>query len=308
MIQTAAMIGMGAIGTVYGHRLFQQYGSRFRVAAGGDREERIRGNGLQLNGETFYPAVIHAASAEFAPDLLILCVKNHQLVQAFPLIRACLAPHTIILPLLNGVTARDVLQKGFPGQTVFYGLSMGIDAVRSAAGVVNRTDGMIQFGYRDNRIPAPEVTAVRDYLAAAGIDARIMPDMVHAAWKKWMLNVGLNQVSALTGAQYGHISAIPEIHTLFVDAMEEALAVAQAKGIPLSHRDLEELDHMMETFPKIGKTSLLQDVEAGRDTEAGCFAGTVLDLGREYGIPTPVNRVFFNLIKAREGIRRTPLE
>ena len=50
MIQTAAMIGMGAIGTVYGHRLFQQYGSRFRVAAGGDREERIRGNGLQLNG------------------------------------------------------------------------------------------------------------------------------------------------------------------------------------------------------------------------------------------------------------------
>ena len=65
MIQTAAMIGMGAIGTVYGHRLFQQYGSRFRVAAGGDREERIRGNGLQLNGETFYPAVIHAASAEF---------------------------------------------------------------------------------------------------------------------------------------------------------------------------------------------------------------------------------------------------
>ena len=164
MIQTAAMIGMGAIGTVYGHRLFQQYGSRFRVAAGGDREERIRGNGLQLNGETFYPAVIHAASAEFAPDLLILCVKNHQLVQAFPLIRACLAPHTIILPLLNGVTARDVLQKGFPGQTVFYGLSMGIDAVRSAAGVVNRTDGMIQFGYRDNRIPAPEVTAVRDYI------------------------------------------------------------------------------------------------------------------------------------------------
>ena len=60
--------------------------------------------------------------------------------------------------------------------------------------------------------------------------------------------------------------------------------------------DLEELDHMMETFPKIGKTSLLQDVEAGRDTEAGCFAGTVLDLGQEYGIPTPVNRVFFNLI------------
>lgn len=308
MIQTAAMIGMGAIGTVYGRRLFQQYGSRFRVAADGEREERIRSGGLRLNGESFYPAVIHAASAEFTPDLLILCVKNYQLARAIPLIRACLAPHTILLPLLNGVTAREALQKEFPGQTVFYGLSMGIDAVRSAAGVTNRTDGNLQFGYQDNRVPAPEVLAVRDYLADAGIDARIMPDMAQATWKKWMLNVGLNQVSALTGAQYGHISAIPEIHTLFIDAMEEALAVAQAKGVALTHKDLEELDHMMEAFPRIGKTSLLQDVEAGRYTEVACFAGTVLELGREYGIPTPVNRVFFNLIKAREEIRRAPLE
>lgn len=308
MIQTAAMIGMGAIGTVYGHLLFQQYGDQFRIAADGEREIRLRQNGLCLNEQSFYPAVIHNASMEFTPDLLIICVKNYQLTQALPLIQACLAPHTILLPLLNGVTAGDLLKKEFPQHTVFYGLSVGIDAVRSAEGVTNRTNGTIQFGYSDNTIPAPEVTEVYEYLHAAGIDAQIMPDMLHATWKKWMLNVGLNQVSALTGAQYGHICAIPEIHTLFLSAMEEALAVAQANGIPLTHQDLEELDHMMENFPKIGKTSLLQDVEAGRDTEIDCFAGTVIALGKKYAIPTPVNQVFFRLIKAREKIRRTPVE
>ena len=70
-----------------------------------------------------------------------------------------------------------------------------------------------------------------------------------------MLNVGLNQVSALTGAQYGHISAIPEIHTLFVDAMGGSAGGRPAKGIPLSHRGLGGAGPYDGDLSEIGKTS-----------------------------------------------------
>jgi ketopantoate reductase len=199
-IRSSALIGLGAVGMVYGRRLFDAYGSGLSVIAGGERGRVLRERGAVLNGEAFFPRVVAPEETEFHPDLLLVAVKNYQLDEAMEDIKNAVGENTLILPLLNGITAKDALQTRFPDNRVFYGLSIYIDAIRTEEGVVNSADGIVRFGDEKNTPPAPEVLAVREYLEAAGIKTEVCPDMVLTVWKKWMLNVGCNQVSAVTGA------------------------------------------------------------------------------------------------------------
>lgn len=299
-IKTSALIGMGAIGTVYGSLLYKAFGEGFTVIAAKDRAQKLRASGAVLNGSTFYPQISTPKAPAFSPDLIIICVKNTQLEEAIEDMRPFVGKSTLLLPLLNGITARDALQKAFPDNTVFYGLTIGIDAIRHASGVTNTVDGTIQFGHADNTVLAPEVPAVREYLSSADIHAEAPEDMLRAQWRKWMLNVGCNQVSAVTGAKMGQLVSIETNLRLFHEAMLEVVALAQACGVNLNEEDARRMEDGMRSFPPNGKTSMLQDVEARRLTEVDSFAGTVLRLAKERGVAAPVNHVLYCLIKSIE--------
>lgn len=299
-IKRAALVGMGAIGSVYAKYLTDRYGEDFAVIAGSKRGERLRSEGIVLNGERFVPRVVSPETDRFRADLVLFCVKNGQLEEAMEEVRPVVGPDTVLLPLLNGITARDRLQNGYPENPVLYGLAIHIVSVREGLRVTNTSLGTIQFGEAENTDPSPRVLAVQRYLAEAGLDAKIMPDMRWAIWRKWMLNVGANQVSAVSGAGYGNLLGLPELSSLFRDAMAEVAALARAEGINLGDREMEEFLTTMRRHNPLGKTSMLQDVEAKRKTEVEYFSGTVMELGDKYGIPTPVNRVLYRLIRARE--------
>lgn len=301
-IENAALIGMGAIGTVYGKLLHQKYHSNFAVIANGARGEKLKTNGVTLNKESFYTRVISGQEKNFKAGLIIVCVKNYQLDQAIADIQNFVGEDTVILPLLNGITARDRILSAYPNNKVLYGLSIYIDAVRTAEGVSNTVNGVIQLGNADNTTLAPEVAAVKEYLSAAGIEAQVCPDMIQTIWRKWMLNIGCNQVSAATGAPYGKLCSIETNRILFHEAMMEVVALAKASRIDLSEKDVLQFENMMNTFSPQGKTSMLQDVEAKRRTEVDYFAGTAVELGKELGIPTPVNHVLYCIIKSREQL------
>jgi len=302
-IRSSALIGLGAVGMVYGRRLFDAYGSGLSVIAGGERGRVLRERGAVLNGEAFFPRVVAPEETEFHPDLLLVAVKNYQLDEAMEDIKNAVGENTLILPLLNGITAKDALQMRFPDNRVFYGLSIYIDAIRTEEGVVNSADGIVRFGDEKNTPPAPEVLAVREYLEAAGIKTEVCPDMVLTVWKKWMLNVGCNQVSAVTGARYGDLMRLESNRVLFHEAMMEALALARALDIGLTEADVAAFEEDMKTFSPDSKTSMLQDVEAKRKTEADSFGGVAVELGKRLGVPTPVNFVLYHAVKALEGRR-----
>lgn len=296
-----ALIGLGAIGTVYGRLLHEKYADNFAVIAGGERGERLKANGAAQNGKRFYPRVIIPQQKDFKADLILVCVKNYQLSQAIEDLRgAAENGRTVILPLLNGITAKDRLSDAFPGCRVLYGLSIYIDAVRSEGGVKNTSDGLIQLGDASNTPPFPEVTAAAGLLSEAGIKTQICPDMMRAIWKKWMLNVGCNQVSAVTGATYGLLANIETNRILFHEAMMEVVALAEASGIDLTEKDALEMEEMMSSFSPEGKTSMLQDMEAKRRTEVDYFAGTAVELGKKLHVPTPVSHVLGCVIKSIE--------
>lgn len=301
-IKTCGLIGMGAIGVVYGDLLYQAYGENFTAIASGKRAERLHREGILHNGKIFHPPVTEPGEGK-PVDLLLVCVKNYQLREAQEDMAPFVGPNTKILPLLNGITATDRLQSAFPQACVFYGLTVVIDAVRSGREVVNTLNGIIQFGKAVNSPLTEEASSVREYLQAAGIDARIPEDMIRGIWKKWMLNVGINQVSALTGARYGQIAHVPQANALFVWAMEEVLALAKAAKVDLREEDVEEYKKLIETFSPDAKTSMLQDMEAGRKTELEDFSGVLLKLASRYEVPVPINSVLYEALRAKEAIR-----
>ena len=131
-IKTAAIIGLGAIGCVYGRRLVKYMGDEFAVIAGGKRGDKLRENGIVIDGETLMPKVISPDDNNFKADLIILSVKNYALDSAIKDIENIITPETILLPIFNGIAGREKLAKAFPDNTVFYGLCR-TDALRTDA-------------------------------------------------------------------------------------------------------------------------------------------------------------------------------
>lgn len=118
------------------------------------------------------------------------------------------------------------------------------------------------------------------------------------------MNVGVNQTSAVLRAPYGMFHNIEEARDLMRMASLEVVHVAKKAGINLTEEDITESIRIICTLSPEGKTSMLQDIEAGRKTEVEIFAGTVIELGNKYGVDAPVNDILFKMIRTLEQMYR----
>ena len=123
-------------------------------------------------------------------------------------------------------------------------------------------------------------------------------------WWKFMINVGINQASAVMRANYGVFQTSSDAQELMSELMLEVIALAQHAGVNLKEQDLHDWHTVLNTLSPNGKTSMLQDIEAGRKTEVDIFAGKVVELGKTLGIPTPVNLTLLRIIRVLELTQR----
>lgn len=301
MIKTAGIIGTGAVGGMLCSLLYEEYRENLFVIGNEKRSQRMK-KGLSVNGRRIYPSILNTEKEHEPLDLVILCMKNYDLENSMQDLKAAVNENSVILPLLNGVTATDVVKKAFPDNRVLYGIVMRTDAARINYDVMFATCGEIQLGYAQNEVCAKEVVEVRDYLLKAGVKAVIYPDMMRMLWRKWMINIGANQISVLTGAKFKYFGMFDEIKVLLRASMKEILDIAKAEKINLTQQDLDDVVDILVNYPPEKKTSMLQDIEAQRRTEIDSFAGTVMSYGAKCQIPTPVNTMLYYGIKARERV------
>ena len=299
-----AMIGIGAIGSVYGLNLYNCFGENFMVVAGGTRGEKLRNEGITVNETTFFPKVVDPSDINEKVDFIIFAVKNNGLQQAIKDAKNIIDENTAILPILNGVSARDEILDAYPNNHVFYGLSIAIDAVREGTKVISKDMGRIQFGDKLNEEGkySDFVLAAQEVFDKSGVKYEICPDMERALWKKWIVNMGINQIFAITRSPYSGYFECDNINRLVVRAMSEVIDVAKAKGVNIDESDLEAAKELLKVFPKESKTSMHQDVEAGRKTEVEYFSGKLIEYGSMVGIATPVNEIVYDIIKGMEHI------
>lgn len=297
-IKTVHMIGLGAIGCTYGSLLYKNDKSSVKVVIDEGRMERYK-KGTVINGERYYfDLTIPKPDSEKA-EFILIAVKNHQLKRVIEMIAPLIGEDTVILSLLNGITSEDELSRAFGRNKVLHGFCVATDAVRENGEVHFVNSGKIVFGENYAEVSG-KAASVAEFFTRAGIAYEIPQDIRREMWWKFMMNVGINQTSAILRAPYGVYQSIPEARELFASACREVIPIARAKGINLSEDDIKEYIKILKKMSPTGKTSMLQDVEAGRKTEVECFALTVMNLGKKYGIPTPVNETLYRLIRVIE--------
>lgn len=294
-----SIIGAGCVGSVLAERLYNKESINVSLIATGKRADNLRRNGLMINGKKYNIPIM--CENDLAPDLLFVCVKNYDLENAFCDIDTYIDEHTIILPLLNSVSPTPTIQKHFPKNRVLYGYITKIDAYRSGKEYCYNIAGDIHFGYANNESVKSELIQIQKDLQSAGFNAFIDKDMVRGVWRKWMLNVGANQVSALTEADYLQFAQIPEIEKILKLAMQELLMIACYENVNLGTEDIREIIEYLTTYPFPKKTSMLQDILAKRKTEVDYISGDIIALSQKWNCPCPVNLTMYYLIKSKQS-------
>ncbi|HSV56148.1 MAG TPA: ketopantoate reductase C-terminal domain-containing protein, partial [Magnetospirillaceae bacterium] len=179
---------------------------------------------------------------------------------------------------------------------------LAIDAVRERNATTFTVGGTVHFGEARNPLGAwsARVARVAAFFDRAGVRYTVPEDMVHALWFKLMVNVGVNPASAILGAPYSSFQRFPEARNVMRSAMSELIGISKVLGTGLTEADIAAWDRTLAGLSPAGKSSMLQDVEGRRKTEVELFAGTVVRLGRETGVPTPVNSLLFNMVRTIE--------
>ena len=200
-IKKVSIIGAGALGAVYASLLYEMDRDCVSFIAAGDRYERLKKSGVLVN-ERHYPiSVSNANEAPQPADLVIVAVKYHQLDEAVSEMKNRVGDGTIILSVMNGIDSEERIGAVYGMEKILYGLVLGIDALRDLNRVHYTTQGKIVFGEADGTMSG-KVERLRALFERAGIFYDVPADIMAALWFKFMINVGINQASAVLRAPY----------------------------------------------------------------------------------------------------------
>lgn len=298
-IERIGILGAGAVGASIAAMVMDATGGpEIAVVADGPREARIKREGITVNGREYRPPV--TVSGPF--DLIIVAVKSTDLEHSLPLLRLAAGANASVMSLMNGITSEGIITGALGNGRVIPAMIVGIDATRDGSGVRYLNRGTIHFGSDPASAPVPEevLDSVERVLGICGIPCRRSADIVRTLWWKFMVNVGINQASAVLRGGYGLFQSSPEAVDLMRSAMEEVIALSRLEETGLDDGDMDDWIRTLMTLDPSGKTSMLQDMEAGRPTEVDLFAGTVLELARKHGIAVPVNATLYRIIRLTE--------
>ncbi len=299
-IKTVAIVGAGAMGAAYA-TMFSDAGSfSLFFVADGERYLRLKQEPLTVNGTSYTIPVMQPAEVKEPVDLVLVALKHHHLPGALHLIKSVVGAETTILSVMNGLESEQVIGSVCGMDKMVYAIAVGIDAVREANCFSYARPGKIIFGEGSQKGDGSRVASLQEALTRAAIPHEVPADMMFIMWWKFMINVGVNQASAVLRAPYGVFHSSADARALMQLLMQEVVALASKVSVNLTQKDLEEWSTVLSTLAPEGKTSMLQDIEAGRKTEVEVFAGKVVSMGDEHGVATPVNQAILHIIKVME--------
>jgi 2-dehydropantoate 2-reductase len=300
-IKNIAILGAGAMGSFFASRFSDVSEFTTSLVAGGERGRRLARDGLVVNGKPCSVIVSDPDQVHEPADLIIVALKHHHLPQAIGDLKNLVGKNTTIISIMNGLDSEPYIGSIYGMDKVLYAVSVGIDALRDGNRVSYSKPGTHFFGEAVNETPGERVRRVQKAFDLAGITYETPVDMIRIMWWKFMVNVGMNQASAVMRAPYGVFQVSPDARAVMESLMREVIALARPAGVNLAEKDLDEWDKVLQTLSPDGKTSMLQDMEAGRKTEVEVFGGKVAALSREYNIPAPVNETFLRIIQVMEN-------
>ncbi len=280
--------GLGAVGLTYAVKF--KANSELKILVDKERLERYNRNKPIFNGVVQEFDYI-LPDETFTPDLIIIATKSQGLEGAIKNIKNFVHKDVVIISLLNGISSEEKIQKAYPNATVLKSYFIGHSAVRVGNSVTQ--DGVGEIFIENN-------TKIKEIFDEFEINYQIPEDINYSMWLKYTMNLFSNQVSAILNMNFGELKRNQAFLNFAKKIILEVRTIAQVKGV----KNLENLENdalaFLNKMCDEGKTSMLQDILAGRKTEVEIFAGEIIRLGKIFNLPTPYNQVLYDLIKIVE--------
>ncbi len=300
------IVGAGGIGGYLAGKLCANYD--ITLVARGAQLAAIRENGLTLVDEgtssTVFPALCTDNPMEAGvQDAILLCTKGYGLEEAIRQVAPCVGPHTLLVPVLNGVNThariRQYAKSGIALDGCIYVFSRII-----APGVIEKTGPIIRLLFGVPGIPAqqaPEsVHMLCRMLNESGVHTELPDDIVRETWIKWSFICSNGQASAYYNVCIGEVRDNKEMWNFLVGLLDEVLLVAQKEGIDLPKNLREQHLNAVQKLPYEATSSFARDLnEPGKPTELTLFAGEVCRMAEKHGVDVPCNRMMLERFAGR---------
>lgn len=310
-----AIVGAGAIGGWMGVHLARA-GARLSVLARGDTLAALQTQGLQLHQGDERHTVPVTASSQAADlgvqDLVVIAVKGPALATVAQQIAPLLGPQTVVLTAMNGVPWWFLQGFGGPveGRSLTSvdpegAIALAISAAHIVGCVVHAScsvdaPGVVRHHFGDGLIvgepsgqSTPRVQALHALLQGAGFNATLSPQIQKDIWFKLWGNMTVNPISAITGATSDRLLGDDLVRGFMSSVMQEAKAIGERIGIPIDQapEDRHAVTRKLGAF----RTSMLQDVQAGKPVELDALVSAVRELGQLTGVATPFTDALLGL-------------
>lgn len=297
-----AIMGAGAVGSYFGG-LLAKAGLDVTFIARGTHLKALQSQGLRIKsykGDFSLPVKATSNPEEVGEaDLVLFCVKAYHTEEATCLSIPMVGPKTAIISLQNGVDNEERIASIVGPEKVMGGVAYVGVRIAEPGLVEHSMVGRIVFGELDGAI-SERARYFERVFVEAGVPAQATAQIREVLWSKLAWNAAFNAISALTRTTIQEILESPYLQDLSRQAIYEVAAVAKAQGISLKNEDLEK---GLKLPPHGGdfKTSMLQDLEAGKALELEELNGVVINKGRALGIPTPYNFTLYALLKGHQA-------
>jgi 2-dehydropantoate 2-reductase len=297
-----AVFGTGGAGGYFGAQLALA-GETVVFIARGDHLRAIKASGLRLetpSGDTFIQAEATDNPTEAGhADVVLVGVKAWQVTDAANAMRPLVGPDTVVVPLQNGVEAAAELtavigSHALGGMCGTLSFIAGPGHVRSMGG-----QNFIKFGELDNE-PTGRVERLRQCFANAKVSVEVPANIVKALWDKFLMVTTFGGVGAITRAPIGVTRSVPETRRLLEQCLQETLAVAKARDIPMAETTVADMMRFYDSLPANGTTSLQRDIADGKQSELDYWTGAIVRLGREVAVPTPTHQFIYDCLLPSE--------
>ena len=299
-IKKTAIIGMGALGLLYGEQIQNALGKdAVTFVMDEARYERHKEDIYEINGKVMSFNVTKVSEMKPA-DLVIVATKSTGLESALDVMAPAVGEDTIIISVLNGISSEGIIIERFGKERVLGCVAIGMDAMREGSKLQYCNKGRLQLG---TLIPGQEemLKSVVAFFDEIGQAYEVKDDIMQAMWSKFLLNVGVNQSCMVYETSYAGVLEEGEVRDNTLKAMQEVLAVGQAEGICIGEADLQRALTITAGLKPDGYPSMRQDAIAHRASEVELFAGTIIKLAAKHGIEVPVNAWYYQKIKEIES-------
>ena len=295
-----AVVGAGGVGGYFGGRLAAS-GADVHFVARGAHLRAMQQSGLRLispKGDVHVPRISASDDpAAIGPvDVVMFAVKLYDTEQAVAMLPPLIGPRTIVLPFQNGVDGVDIVTRAV-GAPHAGGGTCYVSAAISEPGVIKHTamDHLI-FGELDGS-RSERLEMLLAACAKTNFQSTLSTSIDVDIWTKFTRLSVLSGMTTVTRSPLGVIMQDPDLRAMLKGAVAEALAVANAKGIPVRSDMVDDVAKAYDALPPQTKASMLVDLENGRRLELPWLSGAVARIGREVGVPTPIHGFIAAVLK-----------